>query len=145
MATASHRQLQPPQQKLPPVYLYYLSWCENIAILCSSGRSHHDRTRTQRVARNLAHAQTVCTRPTFSPYVPGPARQESALASLAQLESLTCWSEESTQGGRLYKEREGGWAGLERPLLLGLAYIIVVLLPSLLIGHVTLRPLLKGN
>ncbi len=27
MAAASHRQLQPPQQKLPPVHLYYLSWC----------------------------------------------------------------------------------------------------------------------
>ncbi len=27
MAAASHRQLQLSQQKLPPVHLYYLSWC----------------------------------------------------------------------------------------------------------------------
>ncbi len=70
MAAASHRQLQPSQQKLPPVHLYYLSWCFKFKMQYCVPPSPHWKTGRSHpffIAREWHAIQRM-----RSPCVPGP-------------------------------------------------------------------------
>ncbi len=99
---ASHRQLQPQQQKLPPIHL---SWCFEMHTVFHLSTCHPQtldgRSHTHfspRVTRNSVHAQTMYTRPSFS-----PSRLKEKLGPGNEVKTLRVLSpSKGVLGGYLY-------------------------------------------